>query len=106
MGEAASAPLLKARLLPTSTGTRVEGQVHVAAPILYGAMQYVVGLLVGVGALAAGIATHAWQAFAIGAPLLLTCGWLSIDAVRNLDDEGQGYLVAFERALLDAFARR
>ena len=104
MGEAASAPLLKAGLLPTSTGTRVVGQVHLVAPIINAVLYLGFGLLLGLGMVTAGIATHAWQAIAIGTPLVLFCGWFSIDAVRNIDDL-EGYPVLFERALLEAFAR-
>lgn len=103
--EAASAPLLKAGLLPTSTGTRVVGQVHLAAPIIGTIMHLGFGLLMGLGVVVAGIATHAWQAVAIGTPLVLLCGWFSIDAVRNIDGL-EGYRVAFERGLLEAFARK
>jgi hypothetical protein len=61
----------------------------------------VFGLLAGLGVVAAGFATNAWQAVAIGSPLVLLCGWLTIDAVRNIEDL-EGYWVAFERALLDS----
>jgi hypothetical protein len=104
MGEAASAPLLKAGLKATGTGTRVVGQVHLAAPIIYEVITLAFGMLFGLGALAAGIAMHAWQAFAIGTPLVLFFGWLSIAATRDAHGY-EGYRVAFERALLDAFAR-
>lgn len=103
MDEAASAPLLKAGLLPTSTGTRVVGQVHLAAPIINTVMYVGFGLLLGLGLVVAGIATHAWQAVALGTPLVLLCGWFSIDMVRIIDCL-EGYRIAFERALLEAFA--
>ena len=102
--DAASAPLLKARLLVTNTGTRVVGQVHLTALIINSVMYVGFGLLVGLGLVGAGIATHAWQAVALGTPLVLVSGWFSIDAVRNMDAL-EGYRVAFERALLEAFAR-
>ena len=105
MDEAASAPLLNAGLLPTSTGTRVVGQVHLVAPIINTIMYLGFGLLMGLGVVVAGIATHAWQAVAIGTPLVLLCGWFSIDAVRNIDGL-EGYRIAFERALLEAFAQK
>lgn len=105
MDKAASAPLLKAGLLPTSTGTRVVGQVHLAAPIIDTIMQLGFGLLMGLGLVVAGIATHAWPAVAIGTPLMLLCGWFSMDAVRNIDGL-ENCRIAFERGLLDAFARK
>lgn len=105
MDKAASAPLLKAGLLPTSTGTRVVGQVHLAAPIIDTIMHLGFGLLMGLGLVVAGIATHAWPAVAIGTPLMLLCGWFSMDAVRNIDGL-ENCRIAFERGLLDAFARK
>jgi hypothetical protein len=57
-GPAASGPLLKARLLPIDGGTRLVGQIHWAAPLLYAGMTVGSGLLVGVMIMLYGIPQH------------------------------------------------
>ena len=103
--ESAAAPLLKAKLVPTGTGTRVVGQVHLAAPIIHSVMYVGVGLLGGLGVVVAGIATQAWEPVVMGSPLVLLSGWAGTYALRNRDDL-DAYRVVFERSLLDAFARQ
>ena len=105
-GPAASAPLLKAQLVPASTGTRVVGQVHWAAPIVYWLIYIGTGLLMGLFCLVAGIAQHAWQPEAIGIPLVLFFGWWAIDECRNVDEDRESHQMLFERALLEAFAHK
>ena len=105
VGEAASAPLLKAKLVPTSSGTRIVGGVHWAAAYVHDFLYTAFALVVGLGSVVYAVGSNEWVPAVIGAALVLLGGWLAYGS-RHVGDVHAGYEEWFRQALLDVFARK
>lgn len=105
-GPAASAPLLKAKLIEVETGTQVLGEIHWGAVYYWAGLQF--GGLLGLGVMSMffAVTQQAWQPFVIGVPALAVGSMGAVAALRNAEATRASYTTGFQRDLLDAFARK
>lgn len=103
IGDAMSAPLLRARLIDTERGTRLDGEVSWGA-VYYGALLHVAGLaLLGLISVGFTVSQHAWQPLVLGVFAFALSGVLGVIAVRGLAAQRHAYANGFEDDLRTLF---
>lgn len=101
-GDAASAPLLKATLVPVGAGTRIVGSIYWGAMYVSDLMYVLFAFVGGLAFVSFLVATHDWIPALILAPVVLTGGWLAL-SMRDTDDVRGGYEKWFRQSLADSF---